>query len=65
MSAQKRITITLEQYEEAREDYLGYCIKCGAERDSCEPDARKYPCEECGEKAVYGADEFLVMGLVE
>jgi hypothetical protein len=43
------------------DDYIGFCIKCGAERDRCEPDAREYECEECEEKAVYGAEELLIM----
>ena len=41
---------------------LGFCIKCGYEQDGCEPDARKYECEECGENAVYGAEELILMG---
>lgn len=58
-------TFQLELIEEAIEDYTGFCIECGAERDSCEPDAREYDCYECGANAVYGAEELLVMGLVE
>lgn len=55
---------SLEVIQEAMEDYTGFCIKCGAERDSCEPDAREYECYECDEHAVYGAEEILIMGLV-
>lgn len=40
---------------------LGFCIKCGAERDGCEPDARNYPCDECGENKVFGAVEIMMM----
>jgi len=57
-------TFALELIQEAMEDYTGFCIECGAERDSCEPDAREYECEECGQNSVYGAEELLVMGLV-
>lgn len=39
----------------------GICLACGAERDGCEPDARKYECYECGESAVYGAEELFMM----
>jgi predicted RNA-binding Zn-ribbon protein involved in translation (DUF1610 family) len=39
----------------------GFCIACGAEADECEPDAREYECESCGENAVYGAEELLMM----
>lgn len=38
---------------------IGFCTKCGAERDGCEPDARGYECYDCGEFAVYGAEEIL------
>jgi len=41
-------------------DNPGFCRKCGAENDGCEPDARKYPCEVCGERAVYGAEEYMM-----
>ena len=37
-------------------DNPGFCLKCGLEADGCEPDARKYECEACGEMAVYGAE---------
>ena len=40
---------------------LGFCLNCGAEHDSCEPDARNYHCEECGENKVYGATEIVMM----
>jgi hypothetical protein len=38
----------------------GSCLACGAEADGCEPDAEQYPCESCGEPAVYGAAEILI-----
>ena len=57
-------TFTLEQILDAEENMTGFCVQCSAERDSCEPDARKYPCEECGKKSVYGAQELALMGLV-
>lgn len=57
-------TFTLEEIEAAMADYAGFCTECGAERAMCEPDARKYPCEECGQNSVYGAEELLIMGLV-
>ena len=37
----------------------GICVKCGADQQDCEPDARRYKCESCGERAVYGAQELL------
>ena len=55
----------LSQIEEAMESYVGFCTECGAERETCEPDAREYKCDECGAMSVYGAEELLIMGLVD
>lgn len=44
-------------------DNPGICLKCGADHDSCEPDARRYECYECGERAVFGDEEILIQGL--
>jgi len=41
-------------------DNPGFCISCGAEAEGVEPDAREYPCEACGEDAVFGAEELLL-----
>jgi hypothetical protein len=41
-------------------DNPGFCIACGCEAEGVEPDARRYKCESCGEKAVYGAEELLM-----
>jgi hypothetical protein len=60
-------SITLEKVLEACErrmttlDNPGFCIACGNEQEGCEPDARKYECEACGKKAVYGSDELAMM----
>jgi hypothetical protein len=43
------------------DDNLGFCIVCGGEAYSVEPDGRNLECEGCGEKAVYGAEEMLMM----
>jgi predicted RNA-binding Zn-ribbon protein involved in translation (DUF1610 family) len=63
MSARKR-KITVKRIMRAIEDdeYTGFCTACGAERGGCEPDAREYPCENCGEDKVYGAEELLLCG---
>ena len=44
-------------------DNPGICIACGNEQEGCEPDARDYVCEACGERAVYGAEELLISGM--
>lgn len=43
------------------EDYVGFCMACGAETSGVEPDACEYECEECGEHKVYGAGEIILM----
>lgn len=40
---------------------LGFCLHCGAESGSVEPDARGYECEVCGEAQVFGAEELVLM----
>jgi hypothetical protein len=41
-------------------DNPGFCLGCGEEADGCEPDARGYDCEFCGEPLVYGAADILM-----
>jgi hypothetical protein len=40
-------------------DNPGFCTACGNEQEGCEPDARNYTCEECGESKVFGAAELM------
>lgn len=40
-------------------DNPGFCLSCGSQSDSCEPDARAIKCETCGASSVYGAQELL------
>lgn len=43
------------------DDYTGFCVKCGTERENTEPDAREYTCPVgCG-PFVFGAEELLIM----
>jgi Zn finger protein HypA/HybF involved in hydrogenase expression len=47
------------------EDNDGYCTTCKewTAQGGCEPDARRYTCEQCGKPTVYGAEECIIMGL--
>ena len=56
---------TLEELEQASENMSGFCRACGDEASCCEPDARNYTCESCGNRQVFGADELLLMGAVK
>jgi tRNA(Ile2) C34 agmatinyltransferase TiaS len=59
--------VSLASLEAHMESNDGFCSRCKKWTNSggCEPDARKYVCEECGRKTVYGAEEALIMGLVD
>ena len=60
-------SVTIDRIIEAVERYNGsldnpgICIACGEDADGCEPDAREYTCEACGENQVYGAEELMMM----
>jgi predicted RNA-binding Zn-ribbon protein involved in translation (DUF1610 family) len=41
-------------------DSPGFCLTCGNEAEGVEPDARRYACEACGEREVYGAEELTL-----
>ena len=62
--------LSIEEVMEAVEESMcdlsnpGFCTSCGAYHEGCEPDARGYKCEECGEHKVFGAEEIILMGLV-
>ena len=43
----------------------GFCLNCGSQQDGCEPDARDYGCDECGQRAVSGAEEILLTNQYE
>jgi hypothetical protein len=58
-------TFAVEELEQADADMAGFCLACGAWRDGCEPDARRYECEECGLKMVFGTGEIAIMGLMK
>ena len=59
----RHASITLDRIVELVEldDNLGICGACGQEAYGVEPDARKYPCESCGENRVHGAEEWLLL----
>ena len=57
-------TFTLAQIEEASDLQCGFCLACGHMQDCCEPDARKYRCDDCKEQQVDGAEELMFMGRV-
>ena len=58
--------VSMTEYRQYREQYIGFCTVCQAWTTGCvEPDAREYECSSCGERAVYGAEEAFLLELVE
>jgi Zn finger protein HypA/HybF involved in hydrogenase expression len=62
----KLTAVSEEDYVEATESYTGWCKECKEfTRDETEPDAEAYDCPECGKHTVVGAENALIMGLIE
>lgn len=60
----KPVSISIEECQALMDEHGGLCVECGAEAYGVEPDARRYECEQCGARAVFGAEELLFMGAV-
>lgn len=56
---------SMASIENAMECSYGFCLACGREHEAIEPDARRYECEGCERKLVFGAEEVLMMGYVK
>ncbi len=55
--------ITEAMWEDYRDAYRGFCIKCQAwTTDNVEPDATGIVCSECRSNTVLGAEEVLISG---
>lgn len=60
----KKFVMTESEFYSYEDSSTGLCVDCGAERECCEPDARRYRCDECGAKKVYGVPELLCMNRI-
>lgn len=59
------IALSEDEYHAHCESDDGVCLGCGEWTfGGCEPDARKYPCEACGQRRVYGCEEAMMMGRI-
>lgn len=61
-TALQKIRVTEDTYHMLDDESLGVCRECLTPMCECEPDARKYKCDGCGAKAVYGVQELMLMG---
>ena len=57
-------TMTADEYQQAENDHMGFCLACGEEAYGVEGDAEGYECEECGEAQVQGIQNALIEGNV-
>lgn len=58
--------MTESEYFEATESYQGWCTECkDFTRDCTEPDAEGYDCPECESNTVVGAEQALLLGLID
>jgi hypothetical protein len=67
MKPSRKLKLTESQFHAygSDGDQYGVCTECFASQGPVEPDARRYECEGCGAKAVYGLEEWLMAGFVE
>ena len=56
--------ITEATFRSLTGEHAGLCVKCMTVSYGVEPDARRYECECCEMKGVYGLEELMLMGLI-
>lgn len=56
--------IDIDSIQESIENNDGFCVKCKdiTNLGGVEPDAEKYPCDECNSNSVMGIETALLMG---
>jgi hypothetical protein len=64
-SNEKILRISETEYSQMCDEYMGYCFVCGEWKDSVEPDAEGYSCDNCGSDEVMGAEQIAIHGLLE
>lgn len=62
----KPLRISMADYQDMAECSMGFCLDCSDwTTETVEPDAEYLPCETCDAEAVVGAEEALVMGVLD
>jgi hypothetical protein len=60
------VEMTQREYQDLGNDYGGICVACGDPTEGgIEPDARRYSCDSCDKRAVYGIEELMLRGRVQ
>ncbi len=58
--------VAMDEFSEATEFNYGWCTNCKEFcGECCEPDAENYECPVCGENTCYGAEQALILGLID
>lgn len=58
--------ISSDDYEDACANDMGWCPHCKEfTRAQTEPDAEGYDCDQCEKHDVVGAENALIMGMIE
>lgn len=62
----KMTKVSFADFQEAVSTYLGWCKDCeGFTRDDTEGDAENYDCPICDGNNVIGAENAMIMGLLD
>ncbi len=59
-----KFRFSFAEIQDAEDLCFGFCLACGEVREDCEPDAERYDCDVCGERAVYGPHWIVMSGLI-
>jgi hypothetical protein len=60
------VTVDKKDYREALDNDTGWCAICEAfTREMTEPDAEGNDCPSCEQASVVGAEQALILGLIE
>ena len=64
--AREPVLVSPSDYHDAVESYTGYCPDCQRfTRETTEPDAEDYDCPVCDGRRVVGAEQALLIGMIE
>lgn len=62
----KVVSFTEEDFRDMCDDYMGFCPDCGDfTRECTEPDAEHYDCPVCEKNNVVGAEQAVILGLID
>lgn len=58
--------MSVDEWQEACDSYTGYCTECkDFTRECTEPDAEGYDCPDCDGDTVVGAEQAMLLGIIE